>query len=290
MNNHVMNNDNQIVKSESSPKSVKAWLESPVFQNAVKQSLPKHLTPERFVRVALTAMMRTPKLAHCTQQSLFKCLLDLSSLGLEPDGRRAHLIPFDNRKAGITECQLIIDYKGLIELAKRGGDVQKWRAELVCENDEFGWENGIVSHKIQWRKDRGKTDCVYSHVRNKEEVDDYEVMTIAEVLNIRDRSQGWKAFKAGYTKTNPWETDFGEMAKKTVIRRHSKRLNLSPEFMDALEKDFDRIDDMKSEAKDLSNDFMPKRISEKHKPEPEIEIEEEESFIENTDREPGEEG
>jgi recombination protein RecT len=216
--------------AQAKPKTVKDWLSSEDFKSAVKAALPAHMTPERFVRVALTCMMRVPKLQECSQHSLFKAMLDCSSLGLEPDGRRAHLIPYG------SEVQLIIDYKGLIELGKRSGEVKNWRAELVCEKDEFAWENGQVHHKVNWLAPRGKVLAVYSHVRTQKDVDDYEVMTLAEVEEVRKRS------KAG--KSGPWVTDFNEMAKKTVIRRHSKRLTLSPEFMEALEKDADRFEEI----------------------------------------------
>jgi len=231
--------------------SAKDWLQSKQFNEAVAKALPSHISPERFIRVALTALMRVPKLAQCSKESIFKAMLDLSSMGLEPDGRRAHLIPYQNRNTGQLEAQLIIDYKGLIELSKRSGDVSSWRAEIVCEKDEFGWENGTVFHRIDFRKPRGAMQAVYSHVRTgKDGIDDYEVMTKDQVDAIRKRS---KAANAG-----PWMTDFEEMAKKTVIRRHSKRLTLSPEFRAAVEKDQDRID-----FDDLPTvDFMPKRISE----------------------------
>lgn len=230
--------------------SAKDWLQSAQFNEAVKKALPSHISPERFIRVALTALMRVPKLAQCSKESIFKAMLDLSSMGLEPDGRRAHLIPYQNRNTGQLEAQLIIDYKGLIELSKRSGDVSSWRAEIVCEKDEFGWENGTVFHRIDFRKPRGAMQAVYSHVKTKDGIDDYEVMTKDQVDAIRKRS---KAANAG-----PWMTDFDEMAKKTVIRRHSKRLTLSPEFRAAVEKDQDKIDfgDMPE------MDFMPKRISE----------------------------
>jgi len=210
--------------------TIKEWISGEKFREAVASSLPSHMTADRFVRVALTAMMKTPKLADCTQASIFKVMLDLSSIGLEPDGRRAHIIPYGN------VATLIIDYKGLIELAKRSGEVVSWRAEIVCENDEFSWDNGIVTHKINWRKPRGRMEAVYSHVRNKAGVDEYEVMTKDEVEAIRKRS------KAGAS--GPWVTDFAEMAKKTIARRHSKKLTLSPEFTDALAKDGDFTDGM----------------------------------------------
>lgn len=221
----------QEIQTAPAKNDIKALISGDRFRDEVAKALPSHLTPERFIRVALTAMNRTPKLAACTQTSLFKCLLDLSALGLEPDGRNAHLIPYG------TEATLIVDWKGLVALAKRSGDVASWSAELVCEKDEFSWENGIVNHKIDWRdaSGRGELQCVYSRVVMKDGTLDFEVMTLTEVEAIRKRSRSGNS--------GPWVTDFAEMAKKTVIRRHSKRLTLSPEFANALDKDGDRFDE-----------------------------------------------
>src|SRR3989304_2897564 len=143
--------------------TIKDWLSGDKFREAVASSLPSHMTAHPFVPVGLPATMKTPNRAQCTQASIFKVMLDLSSIGLEPDGRRAHIIPYGN------VATLIIDYKGLIELAKRSGEVVSWRAEIVCENDKFSWENGIVTHKIDWRKPRGEMEAVYSHVGTKME-------------------------------------------------------------------------------------------------------------------------
>jgi len=208
------------------PTTIKGWLKSGDFHDAVMKALPKHMKADRFIRVALTAIMKTPKLAECSQESMLKCMLDLSALGLEPDGRRAHLIPYRNNKKGTMEATLIVDFKGLIELSKRSGEVANWRAGLVCEADEFSWENGVISHKVNWLKPRGEMLAVYSHVRGKDGTDDYEVMTLDEVSAIRQRSKS--------PNNGPWVTDFGEMAKKSVMRRHSKRLTLSPEFVVAV--------------------------------------------------------
>ena len=209
------------------PKNdLRSFIAGDSFKQQVALALPQHMTPDRFARVALTALTRTPKLMDCTRESLLRCLMDCSQLGLEPDGRHAHLIPYKD------VCTLIIDYKGLMALARRSGDVAIFRAELVKEADAFDWQNGTVTHSINWRKDRGQTQCVYSYVKFKDGAEDWEVMTLAEVDAIRKRS------RAG--SSGPWVTDFDEMAKKTVIRRHSKRLTLSPEFADAVDKDDDR--------------------------------------------------
>jgi recombination protein RecT len=213
---------------------LKSLINSDAIRAQIARALPKHMTPDRFLRVATTTLLRVPKLAQCSQESFMKAMLDCSSLGLEPDGRRCHLIPYGN------EVQLIVDWKGLVELAKRSGEVLSWKAETVKEKDKFGWVNGVIHHEVNWREDRGKLEAVYSIVKLEGGEFDTEVMTLAEVEAIRKRS---KASGSG-----PWVTDFEEMAKKTVIRRHSKRLTLSPEFHTALEIDADKIDTNRDRA------------------------------------------
>ena len=113
------------------PTSLKGLLTQDNIKAQFALALPKHLDAERFTRIAITALTRTPKLQDCTQESFFRCLLDLSAAGLEPDNRRAYLIPYGK------ECTLIISYMGLIELIRRSGDVNSIRAEIVCERDGF---------------------------------------------------------------------------------------------------------------------------------------------------------
>jgi recombination protein RecT len=217
------------------PATIRQQLESDAFKNSISKILPKHVTPERMARVAVTALTRTPMLAECDQGSFFRCMLDLSQWGLEPDGRRAHLIPFRNNQKGIVECQLIIDYKGLVELCYRSGVVANIHADIVCENDVFGYDRGeLVEHKIDFKQPRGKMYAAYCLVRMKDGTEKCEVLTREEVDAIRARS------KAG--KSGPWVTDYNEMAKKTAFRRVSKWIPLSAEIRDAIHADDDTID------------------------------------------------
>lgn len=228
-------------KPSAQPTSIRGLLEGEAFKTAVSKALPRHLPPDRFIRIALTALMRTPKLADCDQGSFFQALLSLSQLGLEPDGRRAHLIPFENRKRGVTECQLIVDYKGLVELAMRSGVVSNLHADLVRENDEFDFDRGqLLHHRINFREDRGNVFAVYAICRFKDGQEKCEVMTKAEVEAIRARS------RAG--NSGPWVTDWNEMAKKTVFRRLTKWLPLSAEFRDALDADGEHAEDQRFNA------------------------------------------
>lgn len=163
-----------------------------------------------------------------------QCLLNLSQMGLEPDGRNAHLIPRWSKKINGHECTLIIDYKGYAELVMRSGLVASIHADKVCENDVFTVDLGeITEHKIDYRAERGKPYAYYCRVKMKDGTVKCEVMSRTEVEAVRVRS------KAG--DEGPWITDFDEMAKKTVFRRCQKWLPISPEIRDALEKDDDRV-------------------------------------------------
>lgn len=221
--------------------SIRDHLQSPELQDQLAKVLPKHMNAERMARVAITALTRTPDLAKCTQQTFFKCLLDLSSWGLEPDGRRAHLIPYRNNRAGTYECQLILDYKGIVELCFRSGYVRNIHADVVREGDVFEFNLGKVTKHTPWaflpaesRPDApGEIVAAYCVVEMKGDATKFEVMTKLEIDGIRMRT---KASRSG-----PWETDYSEMAKKTVFRRASKWLPLSAEVQDAFERDFDRF-------------------------------------------------
>lgn len=208
-------------------KSLRDWIASPVMQSQFRMALPKFFTPERFVRIALTQLTKTPKLALCTQESVMACLLSCAELGIEPDGRKAHLIPYG------TTCTLIVDYKGLVALARRSGEIADIHADIVCRNDKFEYSfgtTGTLDHRPNL-EDRGEVIAAYSFAKLKDGSCSYEVMSAKEIEAIRKRS---KAGNAG-----PWVTDWAEMAKKTVFRRHSKWLPVSSEFQEAMDKDYD---------------------------------------------------
>lgn len=214
-------------------------LKGDAFKERIMNALPKHLAPDRMIAVALTCINKTPKLAQCDQGSFFQAMLNLSQLGLEPDGRRAHLIPYGD------QVQLIIDYKGLVELAMRSGQVSNIHADVVCENDVFEYDMGdIKQHKIDFKKDRGAMYAAYSICTFRDGTRKCEVMSKDEVDKIRSRSRAGKA--------GPWVTDFNEMAKKTAFRRLSKWLPLSPEVRDAFEKDDDVPRDITGSIKSAS--------------------------------------
>lgn len=208
---------NDLTKIVNSPNMKKQW----------QLVLPKYLTAERLARVALTQIRKVPKLTKCTQESFLSALMTCAELGIEPNGRDAHLIPYGE------ECTLIIDYKGLIKLAMRGGEIYPPHADIVCENDFITIKNGVVEHEIDPREERGDMIGAYVIVRYRDGGERHEYMSKAQIDTIRDRS--WAKTKG------PWVTDYNEMAKKTVFRRVSKWLDLAPEVMDSVDMEADRL-------------------------------------------------
>lgn len=182
--------------------------------------LPKHLTPERVCRVALTAYTKTQALAQCDMASVYQAVQQAAELGLEPGGAlgQCYLLPY-----GRT-CQLIVSYKGLIELARRSGEIESIEARVVHENDEYEVSFGLhsdIKHRPCLDGDPGQMVMVYAVARLKGGMVQFEVMTRAEVDAIRRRSRSGNS--------GPWVTDYDEMARKTVVRRLCKYLPISAE-------------------------------------------------------------
>lgn len=208
-------------------KNKKEWLTSETLKNQVAQSLPKAGSVDKFLRCLFTQIQKNPKIMNCSQDSLYSAIITCGQLGIEPDGRRAHLIPYGN------VCTVIIDYKGLIELVRRSGDVESIRAETVCEEDFFAWENGAITHRVDWRHPRGQIQAVYAEARLRQGEVQTAVMTVEEVEKVRQASRA--------AETGPWKDHWGEMAKKTAVRRLCKMLPLSPEAQEQISMDDDQF-------------------------------------------------
>lgn len=205
------------------------------------KALQRTIEPEKFVRVALTAINKNEKLKKCTQPSILGALMDCAQLGLEPNGplQEAYLIPYDDKRSGQTICQLQIGYRGFAKLAHRSGKVAAIEANVVYERDRFDYMQGSeawIKFQRSLDKDRGERKAVYCVVRMKDGSFAQDIMPIHDSYAIRDRSQAWAAFTK-YQKKGPWNTDEDEMHKKTCFKRLSKYLDLSPELHQAVQLD-----------------------------------------------------
>ncbi|MDR3015236.1 MAG: recombination protein RecT [Delftia acidovorans] len=211
-------------------------------------ALPKHLNAERFTRVALTELRKVPKLMQADPASFMGAVMQCAQLGIEPGGALGHayLLPFDNRRSGKTEVQFILGYKGMIDLARRSGQIVSIESRSVYERDTFSVKFGLdpdLQHEPAWEEDeRGALRAVYAVAKLQGGGVQFELMGRAEIEKIMRESQGWKAAegsarKYGREPNSPWHTNFDEMAKKTVLRRLFKYLPVSIEYIDAQERE-----------------------------------------------------
>ena len=248
------NRQNALLKKEPTQNQIIAGIVDRMKEQWAKV-LPKILTPERFARVVLTCINKDKTLADAMmttsgKNSVLSAFMKCAEMGLEPDGRRAALIAFKKGKESAGEQQyditLIPMFQGLAELAMRSGMISFIHANKICEQDKFSWNIGVIEeHRPDFRSDRGNAYAYYCHVKFKDGSSMDEIMTKSEVEAIRNRSNGYNHAKK-YGKENPWTTDFDEMAKKTVFRRVSKWLPLSPELVSAVEEDDKDFIDVKA--------------------------------------------
>lgn len=232
-------NDTKLQERNPDPgTSLRKLINSEYMLNQMKLALPIHLTPERMARCALTALLKNPTLLKADQSSFTLALLNLAQWGLEPDGRRAHLVPFWNSKGNRYDVVAIPDYKGLAELVLDGGNVSGIHCDVVCDGDDFAYDRGeILRHVVDFRKPRGTPYAAYALITMKEGKPKCEVMARDEIENIRDNSQGYKAFKNGKVNSSIWEDHPLEMWKKTVFKRATKWLKLGSRAQAAVEAD-----------------------------------------------------
>ena len=200
----------------------------------IKRALPSTITPERFTRIALSALNTTPKLKECSQMSFLSALMNAAQLGLEPNTPlgQAYLIPYKNK--GIMEVQFQIGYKGLLDLAYRSPQLQTVQAHCVYENDEFSYELGLhpqLVHKPAM-DNPGELRCVYAMFKLQNGGFGFEVMSRTAIEE--HAKQYSKAYDSSFS---PWKTDFESMAKKTVIKRVLKYAPMKTDYVHAVEVD-----------------------------------------------------
>lgn len=201
---------------------------------SISAVLPRHLDAEKILKITLSAASRTPDLLKCTPESILLSVMQSAALGLEPNTPLGHayLIPFKNGER--YECQFIPGYKGLIKLAIQSGDVTSVRTRVVHAGDIFeviqGTTESLVHRPVIGRDDTSATaptmTAVYGVAEMKSGPPVFEVMTKLQIDAIRSRSRA--------KNSGPWVTDYEEMARKSVVRRLSKYLPLSPELAAAL--------------------------------------------------------
>lgn len=231
----------QQVKAKSPAGELAAFLASPGMKGQLAAALPRHMTPERMARIVTTEIRKTPALLKCERNSFLGAVIQCAQLGLEPGNSLGHayILPFDKReKQGgqwvtvRTDAQLIIGYRGMIDLARRSGQIISISARTVREGDEFSYSFGLaedIHHIPSDEAAEGEITHVYAVARLRDGGVQFEVMSKKQIAAVQDQSKS--------KDSGPWKTHWEEMAKKTVIRRLFKYLPVSVEIQRAVTLD-----------------------------------------------------
>lgn len=223
----------QNIAHNISKSTVFTHLDEGWFQEQLGKALPSFLKADKFTRMSRTELKQNLNLQQCDPLSVTGALIQSAELGLVPASAlgQAYLIPRYNRKKGKTECQMMVGYRGMLELARRSGQVKTIHAFIVYANDTFKIKYGFtprIDH-IPSTENRGDFKCVYAVATLKSGEKQFEMMTRQEVTQIKDRAK-----KSDNDLQSIWEDHFDEMARKTVIRRLFKYLPISLEMNQAI--------------------------------------------------------
>lgn len=252
----------QNLKTQISQEKFKVIPIETLIQKSVTElgkALPKCMSAERLVRIALTSIRLNPKLSNCTGESFLGALFQAAQLGLEPNIEgQAYLIPYSNSKKENgkwikkDEVQFQIGYKGYIELFYRHGAAQSIDMHTVYENDIFDYEYGtdqFLKHKPAL-KNRGVPIAYYAMATLTNGGRIFKVMTHEECIEHGKAhskcyiTKEWDESKKQYIevtphfdKNSPWSKDPKAMCKKTVLIQLAKLLPKSVELQKALAMD-----------------------------------------------------
>jgi recombination protein RecT len=187
-----------------------------------KAALPPHIPVEKFKRVALTAIQNTPALINADRRSLFGAFVRLAQDGLLPDGREAAIVMFGNK------AQAMPMIAGILKKIRQSGEVAKVSAQVVYANDKFvvkyGFDEDVEHIPPALNEPRGDPIGAYATAVLKDGSQLLEVMSLEDIQAVRKVSRA--------ANNGPWVSWFGEMARKTVMRRLSKRLPMSTDLED----------------------------------------------------------
>lgn len=253
----------KVISTENKKVDIATFIKKNIDE--LGKALPSFMTPERFVRIAVTSTRLNPKLAECTQISVLAALFQAAQLGLEPNTEgQAYLIPYNNSKQIVDpdtgrkkwvkryECQFQIGYKGYIELFYRHGAALTLDMHTVYENDIFEYSYGTNPYlkHCPVLKDRGEPVAYYAVATLRNGGSIFKVMSKDECVKHGkthskcyitrewdDRSKTYVPVTPHFEASSPWAKDLNAMCKKTVLIQLAKLLPKSVELQKALAMD-----------------------------------------------------
>lgn len=221
---------NAVVERQVTPVT-EARMQLEQMQGQFAAALPAHIPVERFARVVMTAIQNQPALLDCSRRSLWNSAMKAAQDGLLPDGREGAIVKYG------SDAQWMPMIAGLRKKVRNSGEIATWDAQVVHEKDKFKFQLGddpFIHHEPCLDGEPGPVIAAYSIAVLKSGEKAREVMTVSQIEKVRSRSKA--------SKNGPWVTDYEEMCRKTVARRHSKTLPMSTDLDDLLRRDDDLYD------------------------------------------------
>lgn len=203
------------------------------MEGQFKLALPKHIPVERFVRIVQTAIAGSPDLIQADRTSLFAAAMKAAQDGLLPDGRESAIVTF-NTNVGtkqspkwIKKAQFMPMVAGILKKMRNSGELAMITSNVIFKNDEFKYwvdqDGEHLTHTPNLFEERGDRIGVYSFAKTKDGAVYIEVMTAAQVMDIKNASKS--------KDSGPWAGPFeDEMWRKSSIKRLSKRMPMSTDL------------------------------------------------------------
>lgn len=221
---------NQVAKKNDPPQEFTRLMLA--YKSGLQKRMPQVMSVDRLIGLSVGAMRRTPRLQDCSMGSIINSVILSGMLGLEPNTPLGHayLIPY--RK----ECTFQVGYRGLMNLAMRGGHVRKFDPQVVYEGDEFEIEYGSNEHMIH-RPKFASQEWLGAYSLCKLATGEMSWLYLPKATILTTTPQSYRQDRAEGTRYSPWTTSEDEMAMKTVVKRHCKRLELNVDLARASELD-----------------------------------------------------
>ena len=206
-------------------------------QNVIADALPHHIKFDRFMAVVTTVLAREPDVCQkCTRDSILIACMDAARDGLMPDGREAKILPYWNNRERRFDAQYVPMVYGLRKKVMNSHEVSVLITGLVYPDDVFDPyidDTGQhFTHRPNFFSER-RTDAdivaAYSFAKMRDGEVHLEVMNRAEIERARQASPSGADGRSSrdgkaLPPTGPWVDWYGEMARKSVLRRHTKSL------------------------------------------------------------------
>ena len=214
------------------PQTVLEVFNSDGFKRQVAAALPRHISPDHMMRIAMTEVRQNADLQKCSPASFMGALLKAAQSGLRPGMfGEGWIIPRWNNKTRSMEAAFQPGYMGLVQLAYRSGEVSDVTTAAVFASDHFTYSLGSdpkIEHQPDLIGERKPADIIafYAVVRLTNGGKVMKVMRRAEVDEVRDRFAPRN--KAGQT-VGPWASDYQPMGEKTVLIQALKFVPKDPE-------------------------------------------------------------